>query len=177
MSEIENGNYMARAIAGSEQYAPTSNGAPQIAVDMQVEGGDFHGTVMTVTLSFSGNAPEWSIKKLRMLGWRGDNLEDLRGISDNAVPVRVFDNEYNGKTFKKMEINLGGGSFKFQTTMDARQKKQFASEFKGLAASFPQRGDAPAPSRGAPPPRAPNGTQRGAPPPPADTGDSDEIPF
>jgi hypothetical protein len=132
------GEYVARGIKGSEQYAPADNGEPQIAVDMQIEGGDFEGASMTVVFSFSGKAPEYSIKKLRMMGWQGDNLEDLSGIDANAIPVRVFDHTHNGKTYRKMEVVYGGeGKFKFQKQMDARQKRGFAQAFMGLAKTIP----------------------------------------
>lgn len=137
------GNYMARAVKGSEQYAPSAGGEPQIAVDFAIEGGEQEGATMTVVFSFSGKAPEYSIKKLRQCGWEGDDLEDLTGIDANAVPVRVFDDTYENRegkrvTRRKMEMAWGGdGKFRFDQQMDPRQKKGFAATFRSLAKSIP----------------------------------------
>lgn len=140
------GTYMARGMKGSEQYAPTKNNEPQLAVDLRIEGGEFDGASMTVTFPFSGKAPEYSIKKLRMMGWQGANLADLTGIDSELVPVRVFDHEYDGKTNRKMEVVYGGGgSFRFSETMDERQKRAFAATFVGLAKSIPGKSSGEAP--------------------------------
>lgn len=150
------GEYMARAIRGTEQYAPSAGGEPQIAIDFAIEGGEHEGASMTIVFSFSGKAPEYSIKKLRACGWQGDNLEDLSGIDALPVAVRVFDDTYTDrrtnetKTRRKMELQWSGdGKFKFEQTMDARQKRGFAAAFAGLAKTIPARaipGGAPSPS-------------------------------
>lgn len=155
------GTYKARAVKGSEQYSPDKNGNLLLGLDLQIEGGDFEGASMTVTLSFSGKAGEYSMKKLRMLGWAGTDVTDLAGVDANAVDVRVYDEEFNGTSRRKMEITYGGGSFKFQNQCDDRQKKAFAQQLRGLAASIPagKRGgdDFPASFGG---PGAGNGTGR-----------------
>lgn len=135
------GTYTARAVKGSEQYTADKGGNLMLGLDMQVEGGDAEGSQMTLTMSFSGKAAEYSIKKLRMLGWTGTDVTDLAGIDANAVPVRVYEEEYDGKTRRKIEIVYGGGSFKFKDQADERMKKQFAASLKGLAASIPPQGD------------------------------------
>lgn len=147
--QIPVGQYMARGVKGSEQYAPASNGSPQIAIDMAIEGGEAEGATMTMVLSFSGNAPEHSTRKLRMLGWKGDLLDDLTGIDANAVAVIVRDHEHNGKIQRKMDIVYGAnsGAFKFNKVMDTREKKAFAAQFAGLAKSIPA---AAAPNGGTP---------------------------
>src|SRR5574343_1586056 len=133
---LECGNYEARAVPGSEQYGTDKSGNMQIAIDMMVETPGYEGETMTVVLSFAGKAPEYSIKRLRMLGWKGNDLDNLIGIDANRVPVRVYDDTYQGKTHRKMDIQTGGGTFKFQSQIDARQKKAFAAMFRGAAAAI-----------------------------------------
>ena len=131
MSEL--GIHKARAIAGSEQFSPDANGNLIIGLDMQLD----DGQTMTVTFPFAGKAPEYSMKKLRMLGWTGDDVTELTGIGANEVDVRVYEETYDGKTQLKCEIVYGGGAFKFKSQLDDRGKKAFAAQLRGLAKSIP----------------------------------------
>jgi len=131
MSEL--GIHKARAVAGSEQFSPDTNGNLIIGLDMLLDDGE----TMTVTFPFAGKAPEYSMKKLRMLGWTGDDVTALTNIDANEVDVRVYEETYEGKTQTKCEIVFGGGSFKFKNQLDDRGKKAFAAQLRGLAKSIP----------------------------------------
>jgi len=135
---IENGMYTARAIFGSEQYSADSKGELLLAIDMQFEGGEAEGTVMTATLSFSGKAAEYSVKKLRAMGWTGNDVSNLDGIDATPVQVRVFTETFDGKSTQKCDIAIGGGgTFRFKAACDDRQKKAFAAKYRGIAAGIP----------------------------------------
>lgn len=167
MSEI--GIHKARAIAGSEQFSPDANGNLIIGLDMLLDDGE----TMTVTFPFAGKAPEYSMKKLRMLGWTGDDVTELTGIGANEVDVRVYEETYNGKTQTKCEIVFGGGGFKFKNQLDDRGKKAFAAQLRALAKSIPASGaQSQQRATGA------NGTRPQQGPPDRDFApDDDAIPF
>jgi len=131
------GVHKARAVKGSEQSTVDSGGNLMLAVDMCLLDS---GENVTITLSFAGKAPEYSIKKLRMLGWVGDDIDNLEGIDRNEVEVRIFEDIFEGKPRRKAELVFGGGAFKFENQLDARQKKSFAAQFKNLAKTIPAKG-------------------------------------
>lgn len=136
MTTLPTGIYTARVIRGSEQYAVSKNGDLQLALDMRIETPEFQGEEMTTVLQFAGKAKEWSLKKLRLCGWSTNDIDNLAGIDANPVPVRVFDEEYNGKSQRKIEISLSTGKFKFQQTLDPRQLRAMAALLRRDAASI-----------------------------------------
>lgn len=163
MAEL--GIHKARAIRGSEQAGVDSKGNLRLAVDMALSDGS--GAV-TVTFSFAGAAPEWSIKKLRMLGWVGDDIDNLKGIDTNEVEVRIYEEVFEGKPQRKADIVFGGGTFKFEKQLDDREKRSFAAQFRNLAKTIPA-------ARGSETRRA-TGTD-GAAPRERQPGEDDDIAF
>jgi hypothetical protein len=167
---IEPGIYRGKAIAGSEQYGETKNHNDQIVLDLQLDTGD---TVSTF-LVFSEKAAPWSIKRLRALGWQGDNLADLTGIDSSEVDIEVKYEEYQGEMKMKVQIMVGG-TVTLENQFDDKGKKAFAAKHAALAKATrtaPAIRSAPARTRSAP--QAPA-------PPPNDsfdsTGTDDDIPF
>lgn len=164
------GFYKGRAIKGSEQYGQSSKGTDQIAVDLAIETGE----TVTAVLPFTQNSVEYSVKKLRACGWKGDDLDNLEGIDANEVTVEIKEEEWEGKVRMKADIKYGG--FTFETPMDAPSRKRFAASWKSAIRGLAGGGQA------APRPQAtPNGRQ---PPPGRGTGparnerdEPDPIPF
>jgi hypothetical protein len=158
---ITAGTYRGRGVEGSEQYGATKNGADQVVVDLQLETGE----VVSTFLYFSEAAAPHSVKRLRALGWAGDDLADLRGIGTQDVDVRISYEEFNGKQQMRVEI-VTGGTVTLKDPLDARGKKQFAQRFANLVKSVK-----------AEPPKTKNGKA----PPQRESGDddigSDEVPF
>lgn len=134
MSEhrVPGGVYKGRGIGGSEQYGASSKGNDQIAVDLVL--GDI-GESVTTFLPFTDKAAQYSIERLRALGWEGDDLSNLKGIDKNEVDVEVKYETWEGKERMKVQILTGGGRVVMQQTMDAQSKKAFAAKFRGLAVS------------------------------------------
>ena len=129
---IQTGTYKGRGIAGSEQYGVTSNGNDQVVVDLNLV--DLGESVSTF-LNFSEAAAQYSIDRLRALGWEGNDLSNLAGIDRNEVMVSVKYETWEGKERMRVEIVTGGGRVTLKDTMDDKRKKVFAARFKGLAAS------------------------------------------
>lgn len=126
---IPGGVYKGRGIAGSEQYGATSNGNDQIALDLALA--DI-GETATTFLIFTDKSAEFSIQRLRALGWQGDDLSDLTGIDRNEVDVEIKYEVWEGKERMRVQILTGGGRVVLQQTMDTKAKKAFAAKFKGV---------------------------------------------
>ncbi len=127
---IAEGTYRGRAVAGSEQYGTTSNGNDQIVLNLELI--DLGETVSTF-LFFSEKAAPHSMKRLRLLGWQGNDLADLSGIDANEVDVRVFYEEYQGE--QKMKVEIVSGCTVSIQQVDDNGKKAFAAKYKALAAT------------------------------------------
>lgn len=136
---IAAGIYKGRGIAGSEQYGTTSNDNDQIALDLTLAD---VGEQVTTFLIFTDKSAEYSIARLRELGWEGDDLSNLAGIDKNEVNVEIKYEEYQGKLQMRVQILTGGGRVVLQNSMDDKGKKAFAARFKGLAVA--SRGPKPA---------------------------------
>lgn len=129
---IAAGTYKGRGVAGSEQYGTTSNGNDQIVVDVDLT--DI-GTRVSTFLVFTDKAAQFSIDRLRALGWDGNDLTNLTGIDRNEVDVVVKYEMYNNEQKMKVEILTGGGRVSLQNQMDDRGKRAFAARFNKLAAA------------------------------------------
>lgn len=130
--KIAPGIYKGRGIAGSEQYGCTSNNNDQIAVDLALK--DI-GEQVTTFLVFTEKSAEYSIERLRAMGWEGDDLSNLAGLDRNEVDVEVKYEEYQGKMQMRVQVLTGGGRVVLQNAMDDKAKKAFAARFRGLAVS------------------------------------------
>lgn len=168
---LTSGKFRAKGIAGALGY--TSNGSPQVAVELRILDDGHAGDSITWFGFFSEKTQERTLESLRILGWKTDDLSNLDGITDNEVSVTMEEEEYNGEVRLKAQwINRLGG-IALKERMTPVQAKAFAQQMKGAAIA--SRGATPAPTAGKPPAtRAP--AQRPAAPagplPP-----EDDIPF
>lgn len=127
---IAAGTYRARAIAGSEQYGQTTSGNDQIVIDLDLL--DI-GEKVSTFLVFSDKAAQYSIDRLRVAGWTGDDLANLVGLGDVECEVEVKYEMYNGDEKMKVQIRTGGGAVKLKDVLDEKGKKAFAAKYKAYA--------------------------------------------
>jgi len=92
--------YDARAI--DAYLAETKSGKPHVVVDLEVAAGNFMGERITAYLFLTDKAAERSIESLRHLGWRGTNIHDLVGVTDNMVQIVVEREVYDGRERAKV---------------------------------------------------------------------------
>lgn len=89
---------------------------PQIALDFDLS--DHKGEVgcITIAMSLSKNAMQYTIERLRACGWAGKNILDLKGIDDQTVQVEVFaqKNPATGREQLRAEVVTGGGAMTFK---------------------------------------------------------------
>jgi len=143
---IPAGKCTVRGIKGSEQYGNTEKGTPQIGIDLEIIGGELEGATATTVLYFSEAAQQYSIARLRALGWAGDDLANLDGIDSAEAIALVKYETWEGEERMRIEIMTGGGGMKFKTTMNDQQKRMFAASMKPIAAASKPKG-APAQSQ------------------------------
>lgn len=124
MDHIEAGMYAGHAVRGSEQYAVTSGGHPQIALDVFVA--ELKRS-FTVFLVFSPAAASYSLARLRACGWKTNSILDLDGVDANEVALQVFYETFDGRPRLKVEISMAGETVKLKDVMTAAQKEKFAA--------------------------------------------------
>jgi hypothetical protein len=123
------GTFNARGVSAGLGF--TSNGAPQVAVELKVLDEGFVGETITWFGYFTEGTHERTIESLRTLGWKGDDLDNLDGIADNDVRIVLDEEEYDGKTRLKVKwINKAGG-LALKTPMTPEQARAFARQMKG----------------------------------------------
>lgn len=141
------GIYRGRGVEGSEQHGFAQNGGEQIAVDLYVQISDQETPRLTTVLSFAGNAVQYSIERLKALGWDGSN--ELRGIGRNEVDVEIKYEIPPGKNAEVMKIEIktnGAGRFAFRKPMSDMEKRGFMTNLSNLAKQY-ENCAAPAPAQ------------------------------
>jgi hypothetical protein len=119
------GIFPAKAVKDAIQFGETNNGTLQMAVVMRTVDEPQESTTF---LFFSPEAAPYSFDRLRSLGWKGADLNDLTGIDTNAVATRYWVEEYQGKPQNKCEI-MGGSRVTLSKPMD---QKSFAARVAAL---------------------------------------------
>lgn len=133
MSLIPEGTYRARV--KSADFGFTSKGTEQVQVAFDVLDPDYDGQTVLWWGYFSEKTAERTMQSLRYCGWKGDDVTDLAGVSDNEVEIVVEHNEYNGKTSARVAwVNrLGGDGVSVKAPMPEDKRKAFAKKMKALA--------------------------------------------
>lgn len=143
MSRIEEGTYRVRGVVGSEQWSPEGQ-TPCVWIDLDLL--DL-GEQKTTFLYLTDGALKWTKERLRALGWRDEDGEDLSRIGDNEALARVFYEEFEGKERMKVEIVTGGGAIKMSEQASPAYKRKLGAVLRGGAVARPA-----SPRTAAPPP-------------------------
>ena len=160
MNRIKAGTYKCRAIAGSEQYGLSDKGTEQVAIELELLDGDDAGERVITFLYFTPEAAEFSIDRLRALGWTGMNPAQLAGLGTTEARVRIRYEMYNNEERMKSDVLTGTG-FRFQSQMDEPRRRQFGAQWERFVVAREKAGGAP--RAGAPPAQRPQ-PQNGAAP-------------
>jgi hypothetical protein len=145
MTITEAGKYQARCIddPSSIRWGRAKSGAEQIALTFAIIDSNGEPTVSTMEYvgSFgSQQSAEIALKALRVCGWQGDDILDLRGINANVVELDVQWDEYqNERRLRIKWLNRpGAGRIAFRDSLDDRAKQALARRIRGLAAGLSQ---------------------------------------
>lgn len=173
MSLIPEGTYPAKG-TGEYEFGTSDNGNEQVGVSYRITQGEYAGRVQTWYGFF--NTPEnaqRTVKSLRASGWKGDDVTNLTGITENDVNIVVEVEEFQGKTRNKVAW-VNGAGVAMKNVMNDQQKKALAARMKGLILAGGG-GQKPAANGGRRPPQ-----QRAPMPPQDDYGygpDNDDFPI
>lgn len=127
MSKLPEGYYQGRVVSGEGQFGETSKGTIEAVIPFVLEDDSFEGPErVTVRLYFSEKAEEYSVKKLRAIGWKGGDLTFLD--CPNLVTIAVKYEDYNGEERQKCDIALVGGT----KPLDPARERAFAAKLAGL---------------------------------------------
>ena len=139
---IPEGTYKARAEEGA--LTPTSKGDPQVAVLLRLldGGAGIEGQLITWYGSFSEKAVDRTLDSLRLLGWTGDDVSDLSGLTGTTAEVRAViaqEPDQEGKVRTRVKwINAPGG-LAVRARLEEGDAKAFAEKMRGYVMWHNQR--------------------------------------
>jgi len=172
VQKLSEGVYRGRAMPETAKLGTTENGHDQIGFMMQISRGGGHRDLVAMYLVFSDGekgSARFSVERLRAMGWKGNDLRDLKTIGDNMVDVRIsyeaWTNDRTGEIEEKQRAEIVMG-VRMDRPMSASLAQGFADRFAKLAAAAPE-------VAGAAPPKPQNGAAK--PPgyvPPEERGDA-----
>lgn len=156
---ITAGDYEGAAVKGGVQFGESEKGTLQIGITMDLFKGEENVGQMTTILYFSDGAAVYSYERLRLMGWEGEDSQDidkLDAIFGTRVPVRVTaPEEYVAAdgTKKlgqsKLEILTGGGTLQFNKPLTP---DIFKARLAAIGGSSGGGGNAPSNGGGSKPP-------------------------
>lgn len=142
--------YLARA----EQWGlgETSTGKEQVAVSFKILTPDADIKSIAWHGYFTPQALDRTIESLRICGWEGNDLSDLRGFDKNEVALVIDDEDYNGETRAKVKwINRAGGGLALKTPLSGDKLKAFALSMVGQIRGLDTKAQKPRSSASPPP--------------------------
>lgn len=138
------GKYRARARWAKLAY--TSKKDPQVAAELEILEEGFVGVTVKWFGQFTEKSEDRTLESLRLMGWNNDDLGNMTGIGDTDVEATIGEEEYQGKTYTKVQfIDPPGGSAQLKAPMSDEQASDFARRMRGAAiASRAKLGGTPA---------------------------------
>lgn len=129
----------------------SGTGSEQVAIEFEILTPDAPEKALTWYGYFSEKAFDRTIESLRICGWAGANLEEIAdgqgGLDANLVSLTVEDEEYDGRTFAKVQwVNRPGG-LALKAPLVGERAKSFAAQMQGrIRALDASQGKRPAPA-------------------------------
>jgi hypothetical protein len=150
---IADGKYRAKAAVGEATLIESGKGTPGVTVELelQAEGGVLERLSWTGWLS--EGAYQRTVESLRYLGWKGADLDDVKGL-DQEVEAVVKAEEYEGNWYPRVQfINRLGGAMGAAMTGD--KAKAFAASMRSRIQALDAAGPRPRTPAAAKPAQAP----------------------
>lgn len=151
----------------------SENGKPHIAVSFKVKDTDGEEKFVSWRGFFTEATTERTIESLRYMGFEGDDLANLVGLDKNEVDLVVEDEEYEGKTFPRVQwVNKPRGP-QVKTALEGQKLSTFAAQMKAAFRAHDAAGGKRVSTK---PPSAKPSPPQGGPPEPPPLTDAD-LPF
>jgi hypothetical protein len=187
MNLIPEGTWKCRGISYALGY--TSADGEQVGVEIMLlpdQHEDVDGRHLTWYGQFTEKAEPFTLKSLRVLGWKGDDISDLSGIVDGPECEAVIGHEQDLQGEWRHRVRfiqaLGAGGVAMKSKMNEDQAKAFAERMRGrvlamsraTAATPPPSAKQPAAAPAAKKPPQRSKAQQAA---DAQAPEGDDIPF
>jgi hypothetical protein len=183
---LQEGTYKARAIPESMKFGYAGSGTEQVGMNFEITEEGFAGARVGWYGSFAGEAEEITLRQLRDAGWQGRSLTDTTGLGAVECEVRVYYEEWQGKTRMKVSVQpMGGLGVRMDKPLDDKALRMLDARLKAkIAASARAAPGGAAPAPFTPPPAKPAPVTRPAAPaqewdgtgPDPNAGD-DDLPY
>lgn len=141
--------YAARATGYPIQFAPSSNGNMQIAVEFKVEDhAELAGDTITWIGHFTDDTAERTLESLQIAGWQGEDVSELAGRPGNDVlPDQVSlacdVEEYKGEQLLRVQwVNRPKRHFKFKQEADPGELRALGARLRATAKAVRAQGGA-----------------------------------
>lgn len=110
----------------------SSKGTEQVGVDLLILEGPSAGAHITYYGYFTDLTFERTVESLRLLGWTGNDLDDLTGIDrQEAIAVIEHEPDEQGEIRDRVRWINGPGGVAMKDKMDPVAAKSFAARMKG----------------------------------------------
>lgn len=121
--------YLAKA--KSWQLGESSTGKERVEVVFEITTPDADLRTITWYGYFSTEKlAARTVESLRICGWEGDDLTEMEGLNKNDVELVVADEEYEGKTYAKVQwVNRPGG-MSMSAPLTGDRAKSFAASMR-----------------------------------------------
>ncbi|HAM59861.1 MAG TPA: hypothetical protein DCQ64_32395 [Candidatus Rokubacteria bacterium] len=126
----------ALSTAKSWVLGESDKGQVNLAVSFPVKDAEGNERFIVWRGYFTEKTTDRTIESLRYMGFEGDDLSNLVGLDKNQVELVIEDEEYEGKTYERVQfINKAGGALTKQPLV-GEKASAFAAQLKGAFRAF-----------------------------------------
>jgi len=148
---VPTGVYRARAVEA--ELCAMSEGTEHVHVLFEIVEGDHEGEFLPWFGFFRDVTAKRTVESLRFCGWRGCDLTDLGGVTDDEVEITVDHWLREGRTFARVGEVRHGSRLLAAEAMSSERASAFAERMRGFISALRHRGavaavEAPAPGGG-----------------------------
>jgi hypothetical protein len=119
-----------RGKARSWGLGESKSGKEQVGVEFEILTPDAEFKTLTWYGYFTEKTLDRTIESLRIMGWTGNDLEQLSGLDTNEVDLVVDEEEYEGKLHTKVQwVNRVGG-LQIKAPLSPEKTRSFAAAMK-----------------------------------------------
>jgi hypothetical protein len=121
-----------RARLTSKDYSEAKTGTVQLVLGFEVvQEGDQKGNTIVGFFPCTENSMAYTVEKMRALGWKGVDLDDISTLGSEDADIVVKAETYGGETrFKVAFVNRPGATL--AAPLDDDKRKAFAQKMRSM---------------------------------------------
>jgi hypothetical protein len=130
MKISKDGCYRAKVV--SKDFNEAKTGTIQLVIGFEVtQEGDQKGNTITGFFPCTENSMSYTVEKMRALGWKGVDLDDLSTLGTEEADIVVKSESYNGESRLKVAfVNKPGAVI--VPPLDSDRRKAFAARMRSI---------------------------------------------